>query len=245
MSAEPTLRDNISHRGIKGDNALGRAIFVSLRAADPLLQYLIFAKGWGNAVFAIVGLSSTAPVIGMLSPRQKLVVAFSSIAAARQIFWCLYLNENVMTAGDALNIAIYNLTVDTMNSFLSLRVAGWYWELHQYIGTALYAVGSMLETVSEVQRKWFRSKKENKGLVATGGLWRAARHINYGGYLLWRGGYALGTGNLYALWNPLFHAWDFTQRGVPVLDRYMANKYKDQWAAYARTTRYRLLPYIW
>ena len=54
-----------------------------------------------------------------------------------------------------------------------------------YLGLGLFALGSALETVSELQRKAFKAKESNKGKVYTGGLFSLARHINYTGEILW------------------------------------------------------------
>lgn len=70
-----------------------KALFTALRLADPLLQYCIFKKGWGNALFLGIGLKSSTPVIGVLSPRQTLLVAFAAGAALRQVYWFCKLNS--------------------------------------------------------------------------------------------------------------------------------------------------------
>ncbi|KND01898.1 uncharacterized protein SPPG_03688 [Spizellomyces punctatus DAOM BR117] len=222
-----------------------KTLFVALRTADPILQYLIFAKGWGNALFRVLGLTAATPVIGILSPRQKLLVGFAAVGAVRQIYWCLHISENALTPAESLHVSLFNLLTDTLNTLVSLSVPAWHLTLRQYTGTLLFCIGSVVETLSELQRKWFKERKENKNKVVTEGLWKGARHINYGGYVLWRGGYALSTGNLYALWNPIMHIWDFTARGIPVLDHYMSHKYKEQWGEYKRQTPYKLFPYIW
>ncbi|KAJ3017620.1 hypothetical protein HKX48_003444 [Thoreauomyces humboldtii] len=217
--------------------------FCGLRAANPLLQYLIFSQGWGNGFYALLGLAAATPVIGDLSPKQRLLVAFAGVGAARQIFWALWINDTPMTLSSSLNVALFNLLSDTSNTLLSLTSSLYYLGPHQILGTALFTLGSLLETTSEIQRKMFRGSFP--GRVVDTGLWRWARHVNYAGYVLWRTGYAVATSNMYALWNPLMHLWDFSVRGIPVLEHYMVLKHKDEWTGYTRRTRYKLIPYIW
>lgn len=89
----------------------------------------------------------------------------------------------------------------------------------------MFVLGMLAETVSEVQRKIFKDKPENKGRVYTGGLFGLARHINYGGYTIWRAGFALASaGWIWAAVVGAFFAYDFATRGIPVLDEYCGNK---------------------
>lgn len=65
------------------------------------------------------------------------------------------------------------------------------------------------------------------------------------GYITWRSGMAVCSGSPYAAALPTFHAVDFGARAVPMLERYMHNKYDDQWKQYTEATPYRLMPGTW
>lgn len=107
-------------------------------------------------------------------------------------------------------------------------------------------VGIFLETVSEIQRKQFKDRPESKGKAYTGGLFGLARHINYGGYTLWRGGYGLAAGGpVWALVKTSFFAYDFVMRGIPVLDKYCSERYGQQWVKFKEQVPYKLLPGIY
>lgn len=85
--------------------------------------------------------------------------------------------------------------------------------------------GLALETISEVQRRNFKARPQNKGKPFTTGLFGVARHINYGAFCLWRAGYAMAAAG--PIWGGLvfwFFYHDFTDRGIPVLDRYCAGR---------------------
>jgi len=114
------------------------------------------------------------------------------------------------------------------------------------IGSVLYAIGLFLETGSEVQRKAFKDKPENAGKICDEGLWRWARHINYGGYALWRAGYALAAGGWSAgLVMALVQGYHFANIGITNLDYYMSNRYSGQWAKYKQDVKWLLLPGIY
>ena len=93
------------------------------------------------------------------------------------------------------------------------------------LGLGLYTVGIITEFASEVDRKRFKDKPENEGKPYGGGLWSWATNINYGGYTLWRTGYAVSAAGL--PWGVAVGAWflyDFTSRAIPSLDRYCTEK---------------------
>ena len=93
------------------------------------------------------------------------------------------------------------------------------------LGLGLYTVGLVTEYASEVDRKRFKNKPENKGKPYGGGLWSWATHINYGGFMLWRAGNAVVAAGL--PWGAAIGAlffYDFTTRSIPELDRYCTDR---------------------
>ncbi|KAJ3146446.1 hypothetical protein HDU86_008498 [Geranomyces michiganensis] len=227
----------------KGGFTTGKAAFVLFKAANPVLQYLIFARGWGHSIFALLGRSPACPHIGMLSPKQKVLVGVAMLGAARQVFWCLCINESPLSPLDAAHIAVFDLLADSSNSVLSLASSAWNLGPSEWWGSAAVLVGSVIESLSELQRKWFRAEKTSS--LQVNGLWRWARHVNYAGFLIWRSGYAAITGNSYAFWNPGLHLCHFAVSAIPLLERYQELKYGEEWARYKRQTPYKLLPYVW
>ena len=93
------------------------------------------------------------------------------------------------------------------------------------VGVGLYVVGMLTEAVAEVQRRAFKARPENKGKPYSGGLFSLATNINYGGYTLWRAGYAITAAGLpWGLVVAGFFFYDFAKRGVPVLDQYCTER---------------------
>lgn len=144
-------------------------------------------------------------------------------------------------------VAVFNTIFNSASSLIfTASPPAQFFPYQVYIGTAMYIVGISLETVSEVQRKRFKDKPENAGKAYTGGLFSLARHINYGGYTLWRGGYALAAGGpVWAALMTTFFAYDFVTRGVPVLDQYCSKRYGQLWLKFKEQVPYRLLPGIY
>ncbi|KAI1806649.1 DUF1295-domain-containing protein [Daldinia bambusicola] len=118
--------------------------------------------------------------------------------------------------------------------------------LSTLVGLGMYAFGLALETVSEAQRKAFKDRPENKGKVCKVGVWRWARHVNYLGYSLWRGGYTMvASGWVAGLAVTFAQMWDLGHRAAGVLDDYCTEKYKEQWVQFKREVPYKILPGIY
>lgn len=111
------------------------------------------------------------------------------------------------------------------------------------VGVLLYLAGSFLNTCSEYTRHVWKKKDDNQGRLYTGGLFKYSMHINYFGDVVLFTGLALITGNLVVLAIPLFMALNFLFFIIPRLDKYLAEKYGDEFREYARRTR-RFIPFI-
>jgi len=112
------------------------------------------------------------------------------------------------------------------------------------LAVILFAVGSWLNTWSEVQRKLWKRDPANKGKCYTGGLFRHAMHINYFGDIVLFTGWSLMTHNPWTLVFPVFMALSFAFMHIPALDDYLAKRYGKEFEAYSRRAK-KLIPYIW
>ncbi|CAN8102715.1 unnamed protein product [Discula destructiva] len=268
-------RDLVS-RGIKRPSPLGTTTFIGLRALDPVLQYHILAHGLGASFLAKLGLATvplSAAVVTRTGlklvdrlglPLERLLLLGMAIgSAAKQIFWLAYLSEEEFPPTSAVAVAAYNTLCNSVNSLLILAAATSATRstrpftvpvpgsqarltLPVVLGALLYAVGIALETGSEIQRKQFKQEPANKGKLCRVGLWSWARHINYGGYTLWRTGYALAAGGwVCGAVVAVLQAVNFARGGTVSLDFYMSKRYKDQWGRYKEEVPWKLLPGIY
>ncbi|KKY38545.1 putative membrane protein [Diaporthe ampelina] len=184
-------------------------------------------------------------------------------SAAKQIFWVAYLSQEEFPPKSALVVSAFNSVCNSANSLLLLTTATSAalstkpltvpvpgtrakLSLPVAVGTVLYILGILLETASELQRKRFKDKPEHKGRLCREGLWSWARHINYTGYTLWRGGYALAAGGWVAgIAVASFHVHSFIGNGIVSLDYYMSRRYKDQWGRYKEDVKWKLVPGVY
>jgi protein-S-isoprenylcysteine O-methyltransferase Ste14 len=209
----------------KGPSPAGTTLFVLFRALDiPLELFLlrIKSKTSGDSLFG-------------LTPYYACLLAMVITSSARHIFWQLYVSEQAMPVSFAVMVCIFNSSMNAMNIGMSLwglasnspgGESSFFWgSWTRSLGLGMFCLGSLVETYSELQRKAFKSQPANKEKVYMGGLFGVARHINYGGYLIWRVGFAIFAGGL-----PLgaivfsYFLWYFSNIGVPALDGYCSKR---------------------
>lgn len=220
------LRDYVTRT--KASSPLGTSIFVGLRLLDPPLIYSILAHGLASRLITALGFSapsidSSFNFLGLSSP-QTVIFLMATGSSLKHIYWILFVSEQQMPAGTASFFGSLEVILDLLNSLIFLikglpnsGVRSWTF----VAGISLYVIGLFLETISEIQRRNFKRKPENRGKPYGHGLFAWARNINYGGHTLWKTGFALVSGGwIWALIIGGTYFYDFATRGVPVLDQY-------------------------
>ncbi|MCJ1407205.1 hypothetical protein MMC19_001276 [Ptychographa xylographoides] len=257
-------------------NAAGKAIaYLGGMPIPPAARAILSSSGSSSGFGSSFGSGSTSGITPLgLPPYETLIFLMSLGAAAKQIFWKAYIGETIFPAGFATMVAIYNTVLNTLNLFLSQwgpssnypslyaspssasplflsRTSALTWTdpgtLTRSLGAVLVVLGLGVETVCEVQRKWFKDDPRNEGKPYAGGLFGLATNINYGGYTLWRTGYALVCAGL--PWGVVMAGWlaaDFCGRAIPSMERYCEGRYgAERWGEVRRRVRWRLLPGIY
>ena len=114
------------------------------------------------------------------------------------------------------------------------------------IGSVLFSIGLICETVSDQQKFVFRNNQENRGKWCQVGLWSVSRHPNYFGEItLWIGVFLISTsvcGNNYkwiGILSPAFTASILLfLSGIPMLEKSSDEKHrmKPEYLTYKDTT---------
>ncbi|KAK8034280.1 hypothetical protein PG993_009275 [Apiospora rasikravindrae] len=194
---------------------------------------------------------------------RLLLLAMAAGSSAKQIFWLTCLSAEEFPVRAAVPVGVFNTAINSLNAILlagaatsSLAGSGprlsllvgensSYGDLPLSLlaGALMYTAGITVETLSEYQRMRFKQAARNQGKVCKVGLWRWARHVNYFGYALWRGGYAMvGCGWVGGLLMGLWMGWDLSSRAATVLDEYCSKRYGEQWAQFKKEVPYRIVP---
>lgn len=225
----------------------GNTVFTLLRLLDLPLQYHLLSSGLGLNIIRKLGstpITTTTPAAPAtalgLSPYHSLIWTFAVGAAAKQIYWCLFICDNAFQPGFSASVAAYNTLLNTVNTLLALwamssnysSATTWSELLTSTsnrftipIGMGLYVVGVFVEWYCEVQRKNFKQDPANKGKLYSDGLFGFARNINYGGYTIWRVGYSIVCAGLpWGVAVGVFLFGDFANRAVPYLETHLSEK---------------------
>ncbi|KAI0410995.1 hypothetical protein F5X98DRAFT_71428 [Xylaria grammica] len=265
LSRSPTAAG--SSLGVRILSSLGlRTIFTHTSTALPsslLLPISNLASPSAAPTAGRASLGWMAPLAD-LPPTSLLLLLMAAGSAAKQIYWQVALSQESFPASAAAAVSVYNTAVNSANALLFLALGTtsllsrplvsfpssspdrFSLPLSTIVGTLLYVVGMGIETVSERQRAEFKSRSENKGKVCKEGLWSWARHVNYFGYALWRGGYCMvGCGWIGGLLMGLWQGWDLSQRAVTVNDEYCSGRYGEQWVRFKQEVPYRIIPGIY
>jgi protein-S-isoprenylcysteine O-methyltransferase Ste14 len=110
-------------------------------------------------------------------------------------------------------------------------------------GFILFAVGSLVNSLSELQRMKWKRISANHGKLFTTKLFALSRHPNYFGDVLWVLGYALVTGNPWALIIAMFLFFFFIGYNIPLQEKHMKEKYGNAYEDYQTQVK-RLITYI-
>lgn len=256
-------------RGDKSRNFAGTATFIGLRALDPLLQYQILGNGLADGLVTTLGGSIIAqgpklsPETGVayidklgLSPYRLILLSMACGSSIKHIIWKAFIGEENMSPKFAGFVGVFNTVFNSLNSIFFItralspadgRGEGPYWPgwpgARLSVGSGLFVAGIVIELAAELQRKAFKSKKENEGMPHTSGLFALVKHPNYTGYTIWRTGYAIAAGGwVWGAFQAAFFGYDFATRAAPTLNEYCQQRYADLWHDYEKRTPYELVP---
>jgi protein-S-isoprenylcysteine O-methyltransferase Ste14 len=171
------------------------------------------------------------------------IFTFSCIVFIRMTFMMFYLLKRKIPWEESFSVpiafALYYIGFALLVYGRQSPMDGW-----DYLGMVVFLTGSLINTLSELQRHFWKKRPEHKGMLYTHGLFQHAMHINYFGDLLWVSAYAIITRNIYSISIPLLLFCLFTFYNIPQLDAYLAKKYRMQFDAYSTKTK-KFIPFIY
>lgn len=175
--------------------------------------------------------------------RRSIILLFSVTVLARMAFAMFFLMKRNIPWSESISVPLaFSLYYV---GFAILVVPNHkHIDLIDIAAIAIYILGAWLNTASEIQRSRFKAKPENKGRLYTNGLFGLSMHINFFGDILWVIAYALIARNAWGALIPVFITGFFIFFNVPMLDKYLAERYGNDFKAYAVKTK-RLIPFIW
>jgi protein-S-isoprenylcysteine O-methyltransferase Ste14 len=175
--------------------------------------------------------------------RRWLLLGCALVYFLRVVATTFYLLKRKMGWGEGALVGVWVAAIHLLFAYLggtNPQALG----LVDILAVLLYVLGSYLNTGSELQRKRWKDRPENKGRLYTGGLFHYSQHINYFGDELLFAGYALITRSAWALLVPLVMVAGFVFYNIPELDRHLRQRYGPDFEDYARQTR-KFVPFVY
>ncbi len=215
-----------------------KILLLALELVTIWISYMILFKGWGSWVIQKLGMYDT----GGNHFRHSLIFTFNVVLFLAYLPTVLVFVRRQITWGEAVNIAfafaLYYIGFALLGYNVEL-MPGWV----DWLGVVLFLLGISLHLVAEWQRHVFKKDPQNKGKLLTTGLWSLSRHVNYFADLLWVTGYALVTRNPWSGLIVLFLFVFFYFFNIPVQEKYLAEKYGEQFEQYRKQTK-ALIPFV-
>jgi protein-S-isoprenylcysteine O-methyltransferase Ste14 len=180
---------------------------------------------------------------GPLTSRRVALLACAWIYFARLLVTSLSFLKRKVGWEEAFQVGPFLLLIQAALAWLGSRSAA-PWSAVDTLAVGLYALGSVLNTGSELQRKLWKAHPENKGRLYTGGFFRLAMHVNYFGDVLLFSGFALLTRSPWAWLVPAVMTAGFVFLHIPMLDRYLRERYGDEFVAWEQRTK-KLIPFVY
>jgi protein-S-isoprenylcysteine O-methyltransferase Ste14 len=202
------------------------------------LSYMILFKCLGDQVLSWLKIQPTGGnhLRHSLLFTMNILLFISYLATIlvfvrRQITWAEAFNQPLAFALYYLGFALLGY-----NTPQSVTWIDW-------LGVALVIIGLSMHFVAELQRHKFKKNPENKGRLMTTGLWSISRHANYFSDLVWVTGFSLLTRNWWSGLIIIFLLSFFYFYNIPLQEKYLAQKYKEQFDQYKKQTK-AFIPFI-
>ncbi|MCA9524557.1 MAG: DUF1295 domain-containing protein [Myxococcales bacterium] len=179
--------------------------------------------------------------------RAALVFGAAVLYFVRHAITLFYLIMRRITWSEGMGLGVFILAIEVGFCLLSTGATrsaamalGWL----DYLAIALVLVGSYLNSASEIGRKWWKRDPANKGHCYTEGLFRYSMHINYFGDTLMFSGWCLLTSVFWTLAVAAMMTAMFIFMHIPGLDSYLAERYGEEFRAYAARTK-KFVPWVY
>lgn len=179
--------------------------------------------------------------------RALLLLACAALYFLRHMVTLFVLLKRRLAYSEGLGLSVF-IAVFAIGflllggSYLSQVVVplGWL----DYGAIVLVLFGSYLNSGSELQRWTWKKDPATKGHCYTEGMFGYSLHINYFGDTLLFTGWAILAHSLIALVIPLGITLGFIFFHIPALDLYLAERYGDEFKAYAARTA-KFVPFLY
>jgi len=179
--------------------------------------------------------------------RVQVMLGVIALYVVRHSITLFYLLRRRITWSEALSLGGFMIPLEIGFTLLAAGVAADEpapFGVLDVAALSLVLIGSYLNTGSEVQRKHWKARSENKGKCYTGGRFKHSMHINYFGDSVAFTGWAILTATWWTFLLPLLMTAMFIFMHIPGLDLYLAERYGEPFKEYAARTK-KFMPFVY
>jgi protein-S-isoprenylcysteine O-methyltransferase Ste14 len=203
------------------------------------LSYWILFQSGGNWVENHLCISNA----GSAFDRRMIILLFNIIIFFRLAYMMIFILKRKIPWEESVSVplafALYFIGFPLFVLSVSKPI-----DSLDYFAIAIFVVGCVLNSGGEILRDKWKKDPENKGKIYTQGFFKYSRHINYFGDILWVIAYAIITKNVWSITIPIFLFSFFAFYNAPKLDKYLKEKYSNDYDKYAKKTKM-LIPFIY
>jgi protein-S-isoprenylcysteine O-methyltransferase Ste14 len=216
-----------------------KAALAALHFGIVLLAFWLL---FGGGIGLVDGLLGREPLMASTARRCTLAGA-ALLYFVRTLFTMFVFVRRRMPWPEVMTIAIWILVIEMLFAYFGGK-NGESFQATGIIGIVLVISGSFLNTGSEWQRHVWKRRPGHQGHLLTSGFFQYAQHINYFGDMVLFTGWVLLTGRPALLSIPALMFCGFVFVNIPAQDRYLEERYGEEYRLYAKRTA-RLIPYIY
>ena len=216
-----------------------KVVFASIHLLAILISYWILFSNGQNFILNIFGEPKiTSPLISRI-----IIFCAATLYFLRHIFTLFILIKREIPWGEVFGVGAFISIIQILLAILTIYHKENFSEF-DWIFITLMVFGSYLNTASELQRMVWKKGESNKGKLYIEGLFKYSMHINYFGDTILFTGFALLTGCMLALLVPVLITLGFLFQHIPELDKYLKEKYKEQFVEYENKTK-KFIPWVY
>ena len=216
-----------------------KIVFAIIHFITLLISFWILFYLEQNFILNIFGEPKiAAPLISRI-----IIFSCASLYFLRHIITLFIFLKREVPWGEVFGVGAFIAIIQILFAILTIYNKGTF-SSFDWLFVALVILGSYLNTGSELQRMVWKKDKSNKGKLYTEGLFKYSMHINYFGDTILFAGFALLTGCTLALLVPVLITLGFLFQHIPELDKYLKEKYKEQFVEYENKTK-KFIPWIY
>eukprot|EP01062_Namystynia_karyoxenos_P032589 TRINITY_DN24030_c0_g1_i1.p1 TRINITY_DN24030_c0_g1~~TRINITY_DN24030_c0_g1_i1.p1 ORF type:complete len:268 (+),score=90.64 TRINITY_DN24030_c0_g1_i1:96-806(+) len=170
--------------------------------------------------------------------RCALLVSFGAVYTARLVVMARWLLPRELAMEELTVVPLLWLPGILASMALPAVASGSEIDTASLVASvAVYALGSWLNSWSELQRKFWKADPANAGRCYTLGLFSLSRNINYLGDVVLYSGWAIASGVWWNVWVPAMTAAIFYFHHIPDKEKYLRQRYAADWPAYERRVK--------